>query len=216
MQSVVATLVCPSSPEDPTTRGYQFDASGAGFPFTATSLAPSDYAPATGVRGEYAKLAFGPILGGDREGSLIATGVLFGDVEDSTFASILDGLSNTIMMGERTGGGVIYNHGRIDAAATQALGSLNGGGWGDLLSGDHWLAGSPREGISLPPTGGPCAINCTNARGFGFHSFHEGGSHFLIADGSVQFVSASVAPEVLASSITRRGREQNARNLADY
>lgn len=216
MQSVVTTLICPSTPDDPANRRYRFDASAAGFPFTATDLAPSDYSPATGVRGEYAKIAFGPHLLGDREGSLIATGVLFGTVADSSFASILDGLSNTILLGERTGGGVIYDHGRINATATTTLGSLNGGGWGDLLSGDNWLAGSLHEGISLPPTGGPCAINCTNARGYGFHSFHEGGCHFLLADGSLQFVSSSVAPEVLGAAITRRGREDIHESLAGF
>lgn len=216
IESVVTTLICPSSPEAPANRGYQFDASSAGFPFTATNLAPNDYAPATGVSGDYAKLAFGPFLRGDREGSLIATGVLFGTVADSSFASILDGLSNTIMIGERTGGGVIYNHGIMDAAATGTLGSLNGGGWGDLLSGDHWLSGSPHEGVALPSVGGPCAINCTNARGRGFHSFHEGGCHFLMADGSVHFVSSSVEPKVLASAITRRGRESEAASLAGF
>lgn len=213
LQKPLAAFVCPSSPGEPSQRKYQFNATSAGFPFTATDLAICDYSPTTGVRGAYANFALGPQLGGDREGVLPAIGVLFGNQVDESFAGILDGLSNTTVMGERTGGAVIYNHGIENPTATNALGSLNGGGWGDLLNGDMWLEGAPPAGVTIPSSGGSCAINCTNARGHGFHSFHPGGCHFLFADGAVKFVGPEVNPVVFAAAITRRGRERLAESL---
>ena len=200
-------FVCPSSPGDAASRTYTFNSTPAGLPFTATSIAPSDYCPTTGVRGLYAQHAYGANLPQAREGALQVVSPAFGGTQDGSFAGLLDGLSSTFLLGERTGGPAIYRVMRVDPVATASLIGLDGGGWGDVLNGDHWLEGSLKGGLSWPPQGGPCAINCTNARGFGFHSFHPGGAHFLMADGAVRFVTESVEARVFASHITRRARE---------
>ncbi len=206
IQSVVTGYVCPSTPESADTRRYTFDSSSMGLPFTATDIAPIDYCPTTGVNGEYMRHAGidGSI---EREGALQVVSEVFGGGQDGNFAGILDGLSHTFMLGERTGGPTVYSAGRIDVVATANLVGVNGGGWGDLVNGEHWFQGSQRSGLSWPPEDGPCAINCTNARGFGFHSFHVGGSYFLLADGSVNLFTESIEPYLFASMITRRGHE---------
>src|SRR5690606_31584144 len=102
----------------------------------------------------------------------------FVDPVTNTFGTISDGTSNTFLMGERTGGFKIYM-GKTElvapAAVLTALGETNGGGWGDPLIGDNWLKGAVRGATSYPIAEGSCAINCTNLRANGFHSFHTGG-----------------------------------------
>jgi hypothetical protein len=205
-QTIVPDYLCPSSPGDPDSRRYDFNAGPAGLPLTASRLAPSDFTPTTGVSGVYAHHAFDPFPSDGREGAMQVVG-MFGGSNEGTYAGIRDGLSNTFLIGERTGGAEIYSAGRIDPVATANLIGLDGGGWGDLLGGEHWLQGSLHSGLSWPPTGGPCAINCTNARGYGFHSFHNGGSYFLFADSAVVFFTPSVDATVFASHITRGNHE---------
>ena len=131
------------------------------------------------------------------------------DINISTMAAIKDGTSNTILVAERVGGGTIYFQGGKAAPAVSPwneLAATNGGGWGDILNGDHWHAGflySFDPAVTPMPQQGPCGINCTNLRGHSFYSFHPGGAQFLLADGSVRFVSETVAQFVLASMITR-------------
>ncbi len=207
LQTPIAGYVCPSSPGNAADRRYTFDATLAGLPFTATNLAPADYCPTTGVTGTYAKHAYGNNLLNNREGAMQVVSAAFGGDQDGSFAGILDGLSNTFLIGERTGGPIVFSGGREDPVATANLIGTEGGGWGDLVNGEHWLQGSLHGGISWPPQSGPCAINCTNARGFGFHGFHVGGCYFVFADGSVRFFTASVDAKILSAHITRRGGE---------
>lgn len=206
VQTIVPDYICPSSPGDPESRRYTFDARPAGLPFTASNLAPADYSPTTGVRGAFARHAFNPYPDSGREGAMQVLGP-FGGTSNGDYRGILDGLSHTFLLGERTGGGDIHSSGRVDSVATVGFAGTNGGGWGDLLGGEHWLQGSLHSGLSWPPTGGPCAINCTSALGYGFHSFHPGGAYFLFADGAVRFYTPSTNATIIASHITRRNGE---------
>ncbi|WP_437191853.1 DUF1559 family PulG-like putative transporter [Planctomicrobium sp. SH527] len=124
----------------------------------------------------------------------------------TNMARITDGTSNTILLGERVGGGEIFAKRTIDSARTTSDGPANGGAWGDLLNGEHWVGGSLYDG--QPGTnGGPCIMNCTNSRNTGYYSFHEGGAQFLMGDGVVRFVSANIAASTFAALITRAGDE---------
>ena len=212
MQTGLPDYICPSSPGSVNSRRYTFSASPIGLPLTATDLAPGDYSPTTGVRGVFGSIAFRAYPPGPREGAMQVHGVFGGDFSvQNTYSGILDGLSNTFLLGERTGGPDIYSGGRVDPVSTANLLQVNGGGWGDLVGGEHWLEGSPQGGLTwvggVKSTGGPCAINCTSARGHGFHSFHPGGAYFLLADGAVRLFTESVDPTLLGSHITRRNKE---------
>jgi len=212
IQTPLAVYVCPSSPGSAQARIYDGDLNPAGWPFTWRA-APSDYCAISGVRGDFAQLAYANFpggAGGARGGVLQFAG---NDPSNpaqisqtvSNIANITDGTSNTAMIGERVGGGEIYLAGGRVAPSGQPWDSfrkINGGGWGDFLNGEHWYSGSLFDGTP-GPDGGPCAINCTNRRGAGFYSFHPGGAQFLFADGSVRFVSQTVDAFVFAAITTR-------------
>jgi prepilin-type N-terminal cleavage/methylation domain-containing protein/prepilin-type processing-associated H-X9-DG protein len=209
----LSAYICPSAPGG-TQRNYPSDLRPAGFPFTYTS-AVSDYTATTGVRGQLSQLAYaGRPAAPNRGGALVYTGTdlrnptVYG-VQETKIDTLTDGTSSTILVGERTGGGEVYLRGGRPAPSGMPFDGFrqtNGGGWGDLLNGEHWIQGSLSDG-TFGPDGGPCGVNCTNARGGGLFSFHPGGSGVAMADGSVRFLNESVEPFVFASMITRAGGE---------
>jgi prepilin-type processing-associated H-X9-DG protein len=212
IQSIVPVFLCPSSPGGGESRMYDSDLGPAGWPLTWTA-APSDYCASTGVRGDFSRLAYANWpggSGGQREGVLQFNGTDANnparkDSGKSRIADIIDGTSNTIAIGERTGGGEIWLKGRQKAPSGQPWDTFrqsNGGGWGDFLNGEHWYSGSLYDGLP-GPDGGPCPINCTNRRSAGYYAFHPGGAQFALADGSVQFISENVEAFVLAAMTTR-------------
>jgi len=98
---------------------------------------------------------------------------------------VFDGTSNTLMVGELTGG---------------EPGSHQGNQW------VHWNIFSTIEGINGPGT--------IPGDGFfqrieedSFSSYHPGGCHFLRADGSVHFESENMDQAILAALTTRAGGE---------
>jgi hypothetical protein len=117
---------------------------------------------------------------------------------------LVDGSSNTFLLGEKTGSNTIYYKQQAQGALPAALRDTNGVAWGDILQGEHWIAGSLYDGTG---SGGPCAINCTNLRGRGYHSFHVGGAQFLMGDGAVRFISENIAASTFAALITRKKGE---------
>jgi prepilin-type processing-associated H-X9-DG protein len=50
-------------------------------------------------------------------------------------------------------------------------------------------------------------INCTNLSETGLYSFHTGGVNVAMGDGSVRFLSASIAATTFAYLVTRDGGE---------
>ncbi|MCS7238103.1 MAG: DUF1559 domain-containing protein [Thermoguttaceae bacterium] len=219
IRTVIPTFICPSVPGAGEARIYQGRLSAQAFgQFTATyRAAPSDYCVTTGVTDPFASIAYSGApsgTGSQRDGALQFVGfhpMLLRPFRGSTsFADIVDGASNTFLLGERTGGGTIYRrYLPLTTPLYANLGGLNGGGWGDILNGEHWIQGVLFDGPdpNVPNGGGPCAINCSNLRMGSFHSFHPGGCYFLLADGSARFLSETTSPFVLASLITRAGRE---------
>lgn len=210
-------FICPSAPGSD--RNYTGGGTlASGLPPLSWTAAASDYLAVGGVRKDLASLAYaGRAAARDRNGTLQpclnapALGQV--DIDTSRLADIIDGTSNTILIGERVGGNAIYLKGGRTATdadlapdtVAQKIGE-NGGGWGDFLNSDVWMQGALYDG-RRGPSGGPCGINCNNIRGDSFYSFHPGGAQFLLCDGSVQFLSESVHQYSLAARITRAGGE---------
>lgn len=205
----VSAFICPSNPS-PTDTPYPAGVTAG--PYTITwSAACSDYSVTTGLpSGAFRTLAYtGVPAAPDHHGAMVSIGKIpsglgiSADNQPSRINDITDGTSNTAILGERTGGRNIYRGTRA-VTYDPLVNPQNGGGWGDFLNGENWITGSLYDGTG---TEGPCAINCTNLRGRGFHSFHPGGAHFLLCDGSTRFVTATVSAYALAALITRRGGE---------
>lgn len=203
----LAMFVCPSVPGG-LDRVYDGGVPAGALPGLAAvtwRAAPSDYCVTSGVRETYAAAAYANFPGdsGNRHGALRQT--TFQEPQTSKMSSIRDGTTHTFLLGERTGGDRVYS-GRQEMSVPAEVIAAQGGGWGDPLNGDHWLQGSVRN-PTFPAAEGTCAINCTNLRASGFHSFHPGGCHFLMVDGSVQFLAESITPFALAARITREKGE---------
>jgi prepilin-type N-terminal cleavage/methylation domain-containing protein/prepilin-type processing-associated H-X9-DG protein len=240
--SVVATPLsawkCPSSPAPDTSTGLLAGSLGVYPVDINVTYARGDYSPTGGIYDAYAMFTYSgayPDVNYDGAITPAGCGVTTDLKGSSSFESITDGLSNTTLIGERSGGSTIYyktspataaqlsmaltNYG-YGSLTTSTLGNANGVGWGDPLTGYNDLNGENADGsvssytISVGPNagattpGGPVAINASNILGQ-FHSFHTGGAHFLLADGSVRFVSENVSPVSLGASITPNAGETN-------
>ncbi len=125
---------------------------------------------------------------------------------------IIDGLSNTIFVGERGGVPLRYNSGVPSGAVIPGTGMLNtsdgGGGWADYRQGVRMAgstAGTGARNISSTTNFGRCAINCTNHEEY--YSFHTGGAHFLMGDGSVRFNSENISITVMARLLSAQAAE---------
>jgi prepilin-type N-terminal cleavage/methylation domain-containing protein len=219
----IPTFICPSAPGDVTGRRYQGkislthinDSLGNLFGYSITpptpdietwNAAPSDFIVTSGVYPSFAVHAFGPnSINTPMELRGILRPTSDSQKQVVTVAHVQDGLSNTFLMAERTGGKYYY-FGYKPISVANGLDGMNGGGWGDVYNGNNRLLGSGSAPIS-PPTAGGCAINCNNFRESSFHSFHVGACHFLFGDNSVRAMEASVEPRVIASMITSQNGE---------
>ncbi|NLS90754.1 MAG: DUF1559 domain-containing protein [Planctomycetaceae bacterium] len=217
IDEVLPVFLCPSAPGGGTARTYDADYTNINFPMIKFRAAPSDYCPNEGIAsGGFRSQAqregwtYGSIVGALDFYGLNPTSGKW-ETGGSNMAAFMDGTSNTIVAGERTGGATIYElRSPADSEVSALLGPINGGGWGDILNGNNWhggtlYSGTAWDGSSTPA--GPCLINCSNIRDRGYHCFHPGGAQFLLCDGSVTFISETVDARTLASLLTRRNGE---------
>jgi prepilin-type processing-associated H-X9-DG protein len=110
-------------------------------------------------------------------------------------ADIVDGTSNTILVGECAGRPQLWRRSKQVPDLW-----LSGGPWAsrNLL----FTRGAAPDGASFY---GPCAVNCTNDREI--YGFHPAGANVVFADGSVRFLKAEIGIRVFACLVTRAGSE---------
>ncbi len=112
-------------------------------------------------------------------------GMLYG-FSRTRFATVTDGLSNTLLIGEVTG----------NITATSGLRGNTYAGY-DVFDVSRGINGSR----TIPGNG------TWDYRLQGFSSFHVGGGHFAMSDGSVRFLSQNTHQGTLAALASREGGE---------
>lgn len=209
----VPTFSCPSTPDR---RGFEWTVLvNYASPTASYSLVPrdfyngatTDYANVGGIGSQLnAALPAANRIADPRNcGILKRTGV--------RLAEVLDGLSNTLLVVESAGRPQLFQNGRLVADGVLPktwAGSSSvtrpfptGGLWASHNKG-FLIDGAGDDGnTAVRP--GTCAVNCSNDNEV--YSFHVGGAHALMADGSVTFITASMPIENLVALASRNGRE---------
>jgi prepilin-type N-terminal cleavage/methylation domain-containing protein/prepilin-type processing-associated H-X9-DG protein len=136
--------------------------------------------------------------------------------QKSGFESITDGASNTILIGECAGREDVWRGRLMKPAQTDKslpnCARARGGAW--ATNDNPYVIGTRVDWSGISPLTMPMKINNSNEYGFLYYSFHDGGANFCFADGSVHFLSDSIALWVLAALTTRSGGE--ALSASDY
>lgn len=121
-------------------------------------------------------------------GNYAASGQMLSAMSGARFAEVTDGLSQTLMIGER-GYSTIAGIGEVTSA------------WCGTLAYDvDYLRFHSVPHLTVLPG---VRVNATNT----FNSSHPGGTHFLLADGSVQFISESLDVQLYYALSTPNGSE---------
>ncbi len=114
---------------------------------------------------------------------------------------VTDGMSNTILLVEAAGRPQWWEMGKLKdpAPASAAVTPAFRGWWANPAYGINSYGFDPYSAATI---GGQCAINCSNATEV--YSFHTGGAHVLMGDGSVRFLNANM-PYFLLTAMRTRG-----------
>lgn len=169
VKKVIQAFLCPSDSASPlipsATSSYGISATNTGTGGAKTNYDYITMSPYTSACETWVTLG-------------LATRCMFGDNSKCTLTDVKDGTSNTVMMGETTRD--VYNGG------TNAWGYR-----GHVMVGLNIVSYPINQWIyySVPPVVNPPGkLASWSYAG----SVHTGGAHFLLADGSVRFISENV------------------------
>ena len=203
---------CPSSPSPGEVYQDTWDNNGNAYgPYAGSptwTVSASDYIAISGLLGGFVDRYF-PHPSGTPSPVSDHNGIL-NDNFPVKISMILDGTSNTWMVGECAGAPNVYVSGAHILASppydpnTQSF-YISGNAWADETNGDQWIGGTDFDGgvaSGNPLTHGPCTINCVNIQNF--FAFHPAGANFLYADGHVNFVTQDLDPKIAILRISFR------------
>jgi prepilin-type N-terminal cleavage/methylation domain-containing protein len=204
----IPIMICPSSPSPRDVPPQNLYAAISNNLRTDSPLwGHADYGSINAVRNAAFVAAGLPSIG-TRE----VMGAMGRGPEGVKLATIRDGLSNTLVIGEGAGRPTMYVSGRrvINPRSGIAAGTnvtADGWGWADI-NGGFSVDGSNAQGMQNSTTSagattivGNCFMNCTNDSEF--YAFHGSGAHYVVGDGSVQFISANIAGPAFVALCTR-------------
>jgi prepilin-type N-terminal cleavage/methylation domain-containing protein/prepilin-type processing-associated H-X9-DG protein len=209
--SQIPTLVCPSTPTPrdlPPLNLYQ--ALTSNDRNTQIVWGYADYGSINAVRNSAFVVSGLPSLG-TRE----VFGAMGRGPDGVRFAAITDGLSNTIVIGEGAGRPSMWVSGRkvtnprVGNIAFGTSVTADGWGWADI-NGGFSIDGANAQGLQNNTNGsgvvtqvanGNCFLNCTNDSEL--YALHGSGANFVMCDGSVQFISATIAGPSFVALCTR-------------
>ena len=196
----VASFLCPSTGRRHTTRsGHritldlinpgQWDAS------TGEDMACIDYA---GISGPTVHSSFrNPATGAPyAANSGILLNISTGLRTQTTAAEILDGLSQTLLVGELSGRGIFV------AGTSNALRGVWAGGQNCTS-----VPAAPAGGLTIPPINPAPADAWINAGSSSLFSDHPGGAQVLLCDGSVRFLAETIHVQLLLALASRNDGE---------
>jgi len=179
------------------TQEYDRSASGNGSTPLAAFMCPSDIMPAINPNRSDGHMAKSNYLGvianyfvGDNDYNTASYNGCFGVNTKLTLSNIKDGTSNTLLVGEKDGGTV------------SGLTPRDAGIWigSDYVGWHDRMFSFTSKSYVINKVGGT-----RPDRAFG--SFHVGGAQFLIADGSVRFISENIDGDTWEALGTRNGGE---------
>ncbi|RLS24393.1 MAG: DUF1559 domain-containing protein [Planctomycetota bacterium] len=183
VQNKIPTFQCPSTPRGETLTTYSIKAYLPGI--INASSGPSDYSPFVDIQMNLITWLL--------QNNLITAGTFnntnrFGVLQDSKphrIGELIDGSSNTVMVGEDAGRPDVYQLGKKTSGVNACA------GWGDR---ENVIA---LNGIRLDPTSGkgfawngPVCVNAVN--GNEIYAFHTGGANSLFADARVVFLTTKL------------------------
>lgn len=187
--AVIPAFMCPSTPRATSNYNYLNDwwtgsFSGAPMYSVGGGLDYQNSCPLGDLRTLAGSTSTKNILGGN-EGNYVG----------AKMSAVTDGLSNTIIISEVADGSNEWSMGKnLRPNSDEQLGVF-GGAWSDWTTAVHFLRpitpGSCNK--DYPPCNrvkGTCVINCNNK--WNLYSFHTGGTHTLLGDGSVRFLSQNI------------------------
>ncbi len=185
VRSVLPVFLCPSTPR----ADKLFSSTEGGVPFTACV---ADYMAPSGIGGSektFVEANYGMTIRDDK--AILTKKVkLPNRLRDTT-----DGLSNSVMFFECAGKPDVWRNGLMTGGTNFKT------GWAS-----HATGFDPKMFVAGGCTGvGSCVINCCNDQAV--YSFHTGGAHAGLGDGSARFVSANIDVTVFISLLTRANGE---------